>query len=32
MAVVEEKMKAAIPLAVPIEVEMGVGANWLQAH
>jgi len=29
---VEEKMKTAIPLEVPIEVEMGVGENWLEAH
>jgi DNA polymerase-1 len=31
-ALVEEKMKTAIPLDVPIEVEMGVGENWLEAH
>jgi DNA polymerase-1 len=29
---VEEKMKAAIPLEVPIVVEIGVGENWLAAH
>jgi DNA polymerase-1 len=29
---VEEKMKTAIPLEVPIEVETGVGENWLEAH
>jgi DNA polymerase-1 len=29
---VEDKMKTAIPLDVPIEVEMGVGENWLEAH
>ncbi len=30
---VEEKMKTAIPgLPVPIEVGMGVGINWLEAH
>jgi DNA polymerase-1 len=29
---VEEKMKNAIRLEVPIEVEMGVGDNWLAAH
>jgi DNA polymerase-1 len=29
---VEEKMKTAIPLEVPIAVEMGVGENWLEAH
>jgi DNA polymerase-1 len=31
-ALVEEKMKTAIPLEVPIVVEMGVGQNWLEAH
>ncbi len=29
---VEEKMKTAIPLDVPLAVEMGVGENWLEAH
>jgi len=29
---VEERMKTAIPLDVPIVVEMGVGENWLAAH
>ncbi len=30
---VEEKMKNAIPdLPVPVEVGMGVGENWLEAH
>lgn len=27
-----EKMQGAIKLAVPIEVEVGIGANWLEAH
>lgn len=27
-----ELMKNALPLAVPMEVGMGVGANWLEAH
>lgn len=31
-AFVEEKMKTAIPLEVPIEIEMGTGENWLEAH
>jgi DNA polymerase-1 len=31
-SIVEEKMKNAIPLGVPIEVEMGVGGTWLSAH
>jgi len=29
---VEEKMKTAIPLDVPIVVELGIGQNWLEAH
>ena len=29
---IEEKMKTAIPLDVPIVVEMGSGQNWLKAH
>jgi len=28
----EEKMVNAIPMAVPIEVGMGTGQNWLEAH
>ena len=31
-AIVEDKMKHAINLEVPIEVEMGVGKTWLEAH
>ena len=27
-----ENMKTALPLSVPIEVEAGTGANWLEAH
>jgi DNA polymerase-1 len=30
--VVEEKMRTAIPLEVPIVVGMGVGRTWLEAH
>jgi DNA polymerase-1 len=30
--IVEEKMKTAIPLDVPIVVEMGAGTNWFEAH
>ena len=29
---IEDKMKTAIPLDVPIVVELGVGVNWLEAH
>jgi len=25
-------MRTAIPLAVPIVVEMGLGGTWLEAH
>ena len=30
--VIEEAMKGALPLECPIEVEMGTGENWLEAH
>ena len=29
---VEDNMKNALKLSVPIEVEIGVGSNWLEAH
>jgi DNA polymerase-1 len=29
---IEERMKNALPLDVPILVEMGTGENWLEAH
>ena len=29
---VEELMKSAIEMDVPMEVGMGVGDNWLEAH
>ena len=32
LPIVEEKMKTAIALDVPLAVEMGVGENWLTAH
>lgn len=32
-AIIENRMKTAIPnLGVPIEVGMGIGRNWLEAH
>ncbi len=31
-SLVEEKMRTAIPLDVPIQVEIGVGETWLAAH
>ncbi|QXD14849.1 DNA polymerase I [Rhodocaloribacter litoris] len=31
-ALVREEMTAALPLDVPIEVDIGVGDNWLDAH
>lgn len=29
---ISEEMKNALPLSVPIEVEIGSGKNWLEAH
>ncbi|MGJ1388452.1 DNA polymerase I [Sphingobacterium spiritivorum] len=29
---IQNRMKTAIPLQVPIEVEIGQGKNWLEAH
>jgi len=29
---IEEAMKTALTLPIPIEVEMGTGNNWLEAH
>jgi DNA polymerase-1 len=31
-ALIEDRMKTALPLEVPIVVEIGVGENWLEAH
>lgn len=31
-AIVQDKMVNALPLSVPIVVEMNTGANWLEAH
>jgi len=31
-SLVTEKMQSALPLSVPVEVEVGVGKNWLEAH
>ncbi len=30
--VIEKLMREALPLKVPVEVGMGAGANWLEAH
>lgn len=30
--IIEKHMKEALPLKVPVEVGMGVGSNWLEAH
>ena len=30
--IVKDKMTNAIKMKVPIEVEMGTGVNWLEAH
>ncbi|MDB4749529.1 DNA polymerase I [Rubripirellula sp.] len=32
MPVIESSMKSTLPMRVPIEVELGVGRNWLEAH
>ena len=32
LPIVEDGMKNAIPMKVPIEIEMGEGENWLDAH
>ncbi len=32
MPVIEQAMKSAMPMSVPIVVEMGTGENWLEAH
>ncbi len=29
---ISECMRTALPMTVPIEVEIGIGANWLEAH
>ena len=31
-SLVKEKMETAMPMKVPIEVETGIGENWLDAH
>ena len=29
---VEHEMRQALPLSVPVEVDLGIGKNWLEAH
>jgi len=29
---VEREMRQALPLSVPVEVDLGIGKNWLEAH
>jgi DNA polymerase I len=29
---VEREMQQALPLSVPVEVDLGIGSNWLEAH
>jgi DNA polymerase-1 len=31
-ALVEERMRNALPLEVPVKVDVGTGGNWLEAH
>ena len=30
--IVQEKMQTAIPMGVPLKVDIGIGHNWLEAH
>lgn len=30
--VIADEMKNALPLSIPVDVEVGVGKNWLEAH
>lgn len=32
LPLIEEAMGTALPMEVPIEVEVGIGQNWLEAH
>ena len=32
LPLVEDSMKNALPLDVPIAIDMGTGRNWLEAH
>ena len=29
---IKERMEAALSISVPLEVEVGMGENWLEAH
>jgi DNA polymerase-1 len=31
-AVLREEMEGALPLAIPLRVDIGVGRNWAEAH
>jgi DNA polymerase I len=31
-AIVQSEMKSALELTVPVEIEIGTGVNWLEAH
>ena len=31
-SIVKDRMQTAIPMQVPLEVEIGTGSNWLKAH
>ena len=30
--IIQQKMTSAMQLAVPLEIEIGEGVNWLEAH
>ncbi len=29
---IEKEMRQALPLSVPVEIDLGIGRNWLEAH
>ena len=31
-SIIRETMEDALPLSVPVEVDIGIGKNWLEAH
>jgi DNA polymerase I-like protein with 3'-5' exonuclease and polymerase domains len=31
-SMIKHEMENAFPMAVPLEVEIGIGENWLEAH
>ena len=31
-SLIKDKMENAISISVPLDVELGIGTNWLEAH